>query len=56
MRQQRTTEEEQLRQLKGINAQLNPLGGLFRVGFWLAILLFTLGVLARLCLPGSLFK
>jgi hypothetical protein len=56
MRQQRTPEEEQIRQLKIINAQLNPLGAFIRVGFWLAVLLFTLGVLARLCLPGSLFK
>jgi hypothetical protein len=56
MRQQRTAEEEQIRQLKIINAQLNPLGGFIRVGFWFVVLLFTLGVLARLCLPGSLFK
>jgi hypothetical protein len=56
MRQQRTSEDEQIRQLKIINAQLNPLGGFIRVGFWLAVLLFTLGVLARLCLPGTLFQ
>jgi hypothetical protein len=56
MRQQRTPEEEQIRQLKILNAQLNPLGGFIRAGFWLAVLLFTLGVLARLCLPGSLFQ
>lgn len=56
MRQQRTAGKEQIRQLKMINAQLNPLGGFIRVGFWLTVLLFTLGVLALLCLPGNLFK
>lgn len=56
MRKQRTTDEEQVRQLKIMNAQLNPLGVFIRVGFWLTVLLFTLGVLARLCLPGSLLR
>ena len=56
MRQQRTAEEEQIRQLKMMNAQLNPLGGFIRVGLWLAVLLLTLGVLASLCMPGSLFR
>jgi hypothetical protein len=55
MRQPRTTEEEQLRQLKLISGQLNPLGVFFRVGFWLAVLLFTIGLLSRLCTPGRLF-
>ena len=55
MKQPRTVEEEQLRQLKLMNAQLNPLGTLMRVGFWITVLLCTIGMLALLCLPGRLF-
>jgi hypothetical protein len=56
VKSQRTAEEEQVRQLKIVNAQLNPLGVFIRVGFWLTVLLCTLGVLAWLCLPVSLFR
>jgi len=42
----RTTEEEQVRQLKIMNAQMAPLGAFVRVGFYLFAVLFVIGVLA----------
>ena len=55
MKQKRTPEEETVRQLKIISGQLSPLGAFIRVGLWLSALLFTIGILARLCMPGSMF-
>ena len=55
MKQKRTPEEEQIRQLQIISGQLSPLGAFIRVGLWLSALLFTIGILARLCMPGSMF-
>jgi len=46
----RTVQEEQIRQLKIMNAQMAPLGMFLRVGFYLFVVLAVIGCLARLCL------
>jgi len=47
----RTTEEEQVRQLKIMNAQMAPLGVFVRVGFYLFVVLFVIGILAMAFMP-----
>jgi hypothetical protein len=46
----RTVQEEQVRQLKIMNAQMAPLGVFVKVGFYLFLFLSVLGCLARFCL------
>jgi hypothetical protein len=50
MRNKRTPEEEQARQLKIISYQLAPLAAFVRVGFWLSLGLIGLGLLSMLFL------
>jgi hypothetical protein len=49
--QKRTVQEEQVRQLKIINAQMAPMGVFIRVAFYLFSLLCAMGLLASLFLP-----
>jgi hypothetical protein len=44
----RTPEEDTARQLKILNAQLNPLGALFRLALWIVGIVVGLGLLMRL--------